>query len=160
MSKLLLGVLIFLPLVASAKLKEGQKFPSFDLDKLTASGKLSSSELKGKVVVVDFWASWCEPCKKELPALNGLYKKYKGKGLVVVGLNVDDTKDTAKDFIKEHKVEFPLAYDAGKKLAEQCGLSTMPSSYVLDRKGNVKKVHLGFREDDLKKFEAEIKSLL
>src|SRR5256885_339024 len=108
---------------SATKLKAGQTFPAATLKKLGANAQSKLSQYKGKTVIVDFWASWCEPCKKEVPALNALFKKYKRKGLVVVGVNVDDEEKTAKDFLKDTHVDFPIFHDAGKKLAGQCDLS-------------------------------------
>jgi thiol-disulfide isomerase/thioredoxin len=162
MSKLvfLASMLVPVMLMAGGKVKVEEKFPDFALKELGKSGKVTWAQLKGKVVIVDFWASWCEPCKQELPALNALYKKYKGKGLQVVGINVDNDEATALGFLKENKVDFPRAFDAGKKFATKCDLSTMPSSFVIDKKGVVKAVHAGYRDGDIKKFEEEIKKLL
>ncbi len=145
---------------AEAKVKEGAEFPAFVTAPFPGAPKVDVDKLmKGKVVIVDFWASWCEPCKIELPALNALHKKYKGKGLVVVGVNVDDDIKEAKSFLKEHSVGFPLAYDKGKKMVNTLEISTMPTSFILSE-GKIIKIHAGFRDGDEKKIEDEIKSLL
>src|SRR4051812_44649912 len=106
MRKLVFALAIALPLTASAgsKIKAGDAFPSFNVKELGKDSKVSMAKLKGKVVVLDFWASWCEPCKKEIPALNKIYGKYKSRGLSIVGINVDDAENTAQDFLKENKV--------------------------------------------------------
>jgi len=153
-------VVLFSVSVYATKLKPGQTFPAATLKKLGAKTQSNLKEYKGKVVVVDFWASWCEPCKKEVPALNALYKKYLKKGVMIVGVNVDDEESTAKDFLKENHVDFPLFHDDGKKLAGQCDLSTMPSSFVIDKKGVIRFIHSGYKEGDPAKFEQEIKSIL
>lgn len=155
-----LAILLVPMMVMAGKLKVGDKFPDFNLKELGKPGKVAWSQYKGKVVIVDFWASWCEPCKKELPALNTLYKKYKGKGLVVIGVNVDNDEASALNFLKENKVDFPRAFDAGKKFASKAELATMPSSFVIDKKGVIKSVHSGYREGDVEEFEKEIKGLL
>lgn len=145
---------------AEAKLKEGDAFPSDAVPTLDGKGKVDISKYKGKVVVVDFWASWCEPCKIELPALNALQKKYKDK-LVILGVNLDEKKADANTFLKEHPVQLTLAYDGDKQvLAKKAEIETMPTSFIVDKKGVIKVRHTGFREGDAAKIEKEIKELL
>ena len=151
--------------LATGKLKVEQKFPAFNLQVLSMKGidkksRVNLEKLRGKIVIVDFWASWCEPCKKEMPALNRMYKKYKKNGLVIVGINVGDEIDSVKDFLKENPVNFTLAYDQGKIFTDKCQLSTMPSSFVLSRDGTIKFIHSGYREGDASSFDKEISSLL
>jgi cytochrome c biogenesis protein CcmG/thiol:disulfide interchange protein DsbE len=156
----LLGVLV-LSLSAQAKLKEGDAFPSPKLPVLNNKGTLDLASYKGKVVIVDFWASWCEPCKVELPALNDFYKKYKAKGLVVVGVNMDENSEDAKAFLKDHPVQVPLAYDGkAQVLAKQLDIDKMPTSFILDKSGKIAERHEAFREGDAKKMEAEVIKLL
>ncbi|MBK7890344.1 MAG: TlpA family protein disulfide reductase [Bdellovibrionales bacterium] len=144
---------------ANAKLKEGAEFPALVSAPFPGAPKVDAAKLmKGKVVIVDFWASWCEPCKIELPALNAHHKKFKGK-VMIVGINVDDDINEAKSFLKEHGVSFPLAYDKDKKMVNALEISTMPTSFILSE-GKVIKIHSGFRAGDEKKIEEEIKSLL
>jgi thiol-disulfide isomerase/thioredoxin len=146
---------------AMAKLKEGAPFPKGVVPTLDGKGKVDITSLKGKVVIVDFWASWCEPCKIELPALNEMYKKYKSKGLVVIGVNMDEKKADAQAFLKEHPVQVPLAYDGDKQvLAKQIEIDKMPTSFIIDKKGKVAVRHEAFREGDAEKIEQEVKKLL
>lgn len=144
---------------ASAKLKENDAWPEMKVAVFPGKPKLEAEKLQGKAVIVDFWASWCEPCKVELPALNMLYKKYKNKGLVVVGINVDDNVADAKTFLKDHPVDFALAHDKGQANAGKFGIEKMPTSFILS-KGKIVRVHEAFRPGDEKKIEAEIKKLL
>jgi thiol-disulfide isomerase/thioredoxin len=117
-----------------------------------------AKRLNEKVVIVDFWASWCEPCKVELPALEKLHKKYKGK-LTVIGVNVDDDMNEAKNFLKDHPVSFDLVHDKGQKIAGEIGIEKMPTSFILS-KGKIIKVHQAFRPGDEQKIEAEVKKIL
>ncbi len=141
------------------KIKEGAAFPVEELLKLKAvESKLSA--VKGKVVLVDFWASWCGPCKLALPAYDKLAKKYGKKGFVVVGVNVDDDLTLGQVFLKEHKVSFPIVYDEGKSLVGKLGVETMPTSFLIDKKGRLSKLHQGFREGDETKLQKDIEKLL
>lgn len=167
-SKILIKNIVFLFILfywtgfsqkVEAKLKEGAAFPELKVSEFPGSAKFDSKLIKGKVVIVDFWASWCEPCKVELPALNKLYLKYKDKGLVVVGVNVDDDPKDAKAFLAGTPVEFPLVFDKGKKMAESIGVEKMPTSFILS-KAKIVKMHEAFHSGDDKKMETEILALL
>lgn len=141
------------------KIKEGDEFPIIKVSQFAGKGKVDmAKKLKGKVVIVDFWASWCEPCKIELPALAKLHKKYKGK-LTVIGVNVDDNINDAKAFLKDHPVSFDLVHDKGQKVSQELGIQKMPTSFILSD-GKVVKVHEAFREGDDKKIDAEVKKIL
>lgn len=121
---------------------------------------IDRAALAGKVVIVDFWASWCAPCKQELPALEALYAKYKDQGLVVIGVSVDGDRDKALALAKSLKLTFPNVHDAQHAIAEQFDPPRMPSSYVIDRKGIVRHVHAGFRAGDEQVIEREVRALL
>lgn len=115
----------------------------------------------GKVVLVDFWASWCGPCKASFPCLNRLHEKYASKGLVIIGVGVDDDAAKYKMFAGKMGAKFPVAHDSGHKAAEFFGPSTMPSSYLVDRKGVIHSVHTGFRGSKTEaEYVSEIEALL
>lgn len=166
----LLAVLMISGVAEAKKLKAGEAFPSEGLNGLKVfaegrgpgaqKGSWSVEKTKGKVVLVDFWASWCGPCKDALPAYDKLYKKYAKQGLVVVGVNVDDELKSGQDFLKEHPVAFPHVFDQGKKLVSSVGVETMPTSFLVGRDGKVSEVHLGFRTGDAKKMDDKIARLL
>ncbi len=143
---------------AKLSIKEGEDFPSLKVMDFPGKAKVAASKYKGKVVIVDFWASWCEPCKIELPALNKLHKKY-GKKLVIIGVNVDENIAEAKAFLKDHPVGFDLVHDKGMKSATALGIEKMPTSFILSN-GKIVKIHEAFREGDEKKIEAEVKKVL
>lgn len=140
-------------------LDAGAKAPEIGLKDL--SGKtVDLASLAGKVVILDFWATWCAPCREEMPELQKFYKKYNAKGLEIVGISVDKGPDGIKDFISKLKVTFPIAHDAGHKVADKYSPPRMPSSYIIDRKGVVRYVHGGYRAGDAAVFEKEIQELL
>jgi thiol-disulfide isomerase/thioredoxin len=142
---------------AHAALKVGDTLP--DLASFKLEGKLPGS-LKGKIVVVDFWASWCLPCAKSFPVLNELQKKY-GDRLVVVAVNVDEQASKMESFMKKHAVSFTVVRDAEQKLVAVAEPATMPTSFILDGKGKVRFLHNGFHgEDTRKEYVTEIESLL
>ncbi len=125
-------------------------------------GKLVQLDaLKGKVVLVDFWASWCAPCKEELPELEKLYKKYADKGFVIVGVNIDEEPSNMDRFLKGQKLSFTIVRDtADHAVAGRYKPTKMPSSYLIDKKGIVRHVHAGFKASDKATFDKEISALL
>lgn len=144
---------------SAAALESGARLPSFSAR--TLDGKpVTPGALKGKVVLVDFWASWCEPCKEELPVLERLYRAHKEEGLVVLGVSVDRDTDNMRAFLRKHPVSFPIIHDAGHAITQRFEPPKMPSSYVIDRKGVVRHVHAGFESGDAKALAAEVRALL
>jgi len=149
----LLGVF----LAAAAPLKEGDTFP--DLTQFGLEG--SVPDIHGKVVLVDFFASWCHPCQESFPVMEELYKQYAGKGLVIIAINLDKNKSDMDDFLKSYPASFVILRDANNKLVSQVKIPTMPSSFLLDRDGKVHAFHRGFKgEETRKQYVKEIEALL
>src|SRR5258706_11210583 len=122
--------------------------------------KVSMSEFKGKVIILDFWATWCVPCKAEIPGFIELQKKYGEKGLQIIGLSVDDTASMAKKYSDEMKMNYPILLAGGKEdiLRAYDPINSIPVSVVIDRQGRIVFRHLGIEKMDV--FEKEIASLL
>jgi thiol-disulfide isomerase/thioredoxin len=116
--------------------------------------------LQGRVVYVDFWASWCVPCRLSMPALDSLYRKNRARGFEVVGVNKDVSAADAEKFLKRVSVTFPVVNDAGDAAAKAFDVKAMPSGYLVDRKGVVRQVHRGFTEETAGALEKQIESLL
>jgi cytochrome c biogenesis protein CcmG, thiol:disulfide interchange protein DsbE len=137
----------------------GKPAPDFQLPNLK-NDAIKLSSYKGKVVYLDFWASWCGPCKKTFPWLNELQKKYGKDGFEVVGVNVDASKADADSFLATTPAEFTILLDPEGKVANSYELQGMPSSYMIDRTGKVYLVHRGFKDGEGAELEAKIKQLL
>lgn len=150
-------ILVFLIFTGNANADSG-RVPDLLLN--TAQGKLKLSELQGQVVYVDFWASWCDPCRKSFPWMNTLQKRFAKAGFKIVAINVDTDISLARKFLNEHPASFTIAFDPDGAAAEAFKVKGMPNSYLIDRKGNVHSSHIGFREKDVAGMEAEIKTLL
>jgi thiol-disulfide isomerase/thioredoxin len=101
--------------------------------------------LRGKVVLVDFWASWCGPCKKSFPALEALHQRYKAKGLVVIGVSVDEDPAAMDRFLKQHAVSFPIVRDKSQKFVQTAKIGAMPTSLLVDRQGTIRFINSGFK---------------
>lgn len=130
---------------------------------VTANDDLMKAELvkhKGKVVYVDFWASWCGPCRKSFPWMNEIQKKYAQQGFTVVSVNLDSDKANALEFLEELPASFPVVYDPEGKIARQFKVKGMPSSYVFDRQGKLVLSHVGFFKDKIPQYTKEIEILL
>jgi len=132
--------------------------PAFKIP--TAKGMVDLSKLKGQVVYLDFWASWCVPCRKSFPWMDEMQRKYKKDGFIIVAVNLDKERAPIDKFLKKNPVNFTIAYDPGGQLAKSYKLAGMPTSYLIDRLGHIQEHHVGFRKKDQAKLEAKIKNLL
>ena len=157
-----LALLSALPVSSARATGVGERAADFTLKDL-AGKSVKLSELRGSVVVLDFWASWCVPCKKELPALDALQKKYRdaGKKVVVLAVIIDKDRANAEKFLKSAKVsELRVLLDKEGAVAGQYDLPTMPTSFVIDTKGIVRHVHAGYRAGDEKAVAAKVDAYL
>jgi len=115
---------------------------------------------KGKVVYLDFWASWCTPCKQSFPWLNNLQSKYQNQNFTVFSVNLDTNPEFAQQFLAEYPANFPIFYDAKGKLTRKFKLRGMPSSFLIDKQGKIVKAHVGFNKTKQDQYEQEISALL
>jgi thiol-disulfide isomerase/thioredoxin len=142
-------------------IEAGQAAPAVAGKRLDQPGaSVASDATRGQVVYVDFWASWCVPCRQSMPALDALHRKHGPAGFTVVGVNKDVNEADAKRFMGRFPVGFPLVADEGDSLARAFGVKAMPSGYLIDRKGVVRHVHRGFTAETAAALETEIQSLL
>jgi cytochrome c biogenesis protein CcmG/thiol:disulfide interchange protein DsbE len=125
-----------------------------------AGDPLDLAQLRGKVVLVDFWASWCEPCRHSFPWLNEMQAKYADRGLVVIGVNVDRERGDADRFLRDVPAQFRVVYDPAGTLASRYDLPGMPVSYIIGPNGDVVGRHIGFRNALRAEREAELQKLL
>jgi cytochrome c biogenesis protein CcmG, thiol:disulfide interchange protein DsbE len=139
--------------------------PAPDFRVATVAGGRSTialKELRGKVVLVDFWGTFCTPCKSSFPKLQALHAKYGGSGLQVVGISEDEAEDKAKipAFASTYGAKFPIGWDEDRSISQRYQPETMPSSFLIDRRGVVRFSHVGFRGGDEVQIEKEIQELL
>lgn len=120
----------------------------------SASDTLVLDEYRGEVVVVDFWASWCVPCRRSFPWLNKMHTKYAEDGLVIIGVNLDADRNDAGAFLAEYPAAFKIYYDTEAVLAKDFGVEAMPSSFVIGRDGEIVAHHLGFKVKRQQEYEA------
>ncbi len=137
----------------------GQTAPPFDLP-ADSSSTVSLAQLKGKVVYLDFWASWCGPCRQSFPWMNEMHSKYGAKGLVIVAINVDAMTADAKKFLGETPAKFEIVYDAKGLTPKAFGIKGMPTSYLIDRTGKILSTHAGFNPAKKSEIETALKRAL
>ena len=141
--------------------KIGHIAPGFTLPRLDQEGELTLEELRGNVVVVTFWASWCGPCRREIPALESAWRKLKDEDAVVLGVSVDDTEAKAEDFLGMFPVSYPMVFDAsGGKVGNPWGARSIPMTVIVDKRGVIRRKHLGYTPQQVKGVVQEVEELL
>jgi thiol-disulfide isomerase/thioredoxin len=158
--------LILLPLALAPALATsieglhaGAPAPQFQLT--SSSGKpLSLADLKGRIVLVNFWASWCGPCRKEMPLLEQLNRQYRSKGVTLVGVDVEPDSAAAIDWLKLTPVSFPILFDVDSKVSKLYQVEGMPNTVILDRQGNVRYIHRGYSTGAENEYMDQIRALI
>ena len=121
---------------------------------------LNLDSYKGKVLYLDFWASWCKPCQKSFPWMNSLLTKYPADDFIIVTINLDQETAEMNQFLSKIRADFDIYHDPSGRLAEQFEIEAMPTSYLIDASGKVVKKHIGFYTSEIGKYEKEIEELL
>jgi thiol-disulfide isomerase/thioredoxin len=160
MSFIALAVITSTTCLTAKATEIGQAAPQFTLPTLQKDQPTSLKQFAGKVVYVDFWASWCAPCRTSFPLLNKLHEKLKSQGFEVVGINLDEDKANAEKFLSEFPVGFNVLRDAKGEWADQFVVESMPTSFIVDKQGVVQHIHHGFTSGDVNELEQKITTLL
>jgi peroxiredoxin len=133
--------------------------PPFTLTALSGQqGALS--QYKGQVVMVNFWATWCGPCQQEMPLLDQMYKKYKPAGFTLIGVNVDKEAPAVKELLARKPVSFPVLLDPANQVSKAYHVDEMPSSVIIDRKGEIRYIHRGYKPGDENEYQDRIRQLI
>ncbi len=159
--KSLLGAIlvIFTASTLAASSLEGQVAPDFVLRSATGEN-LRLSEYRGDVVLINFWATWCGPCRQEMPLLDDLYGRYQRVGFNLLGVNIDEDSRRAMQMVQELGVNFPVLFDENKEVSKLYEVEAMPVTILIDREGIVRHVHHGYKPGYEEKYLTEIRSLL
>ncbi len=156
-----LGIVVFCSFSAALPAAaEDVPAPACALAPLAGGPSKALSEYRGKVVYLDFWASWCGPCVESFPYMNKLASELTQKGLQVVAVNLDEDPADGQAFVAEHPVSFAVAGEGGQHCAQQFQLKGMPTSYLIDKQGNIRETHVGFRPGEAEVFRARVEALL
>lgn len=159
-----LSMLTFLiPAMATlqaAEIKPGDPSPKCVLAPLGGGAGKDLKQYQGKVVYVDFWASWCGPCAQSFPFMNQMHKDLNKKGLEIIGVNLDEEPEEAKGFLAKTPAQFTILADGSGQCPQNFGVKAMPSSYLIDREGVVRHVHLGFKGSESAQLRQQVEALL
>ncbi len=160
-SKLIVMAILLLPLVCGGSIMAGDTAPAPDFTLTDASGKaVTLSDLRGQVVMINFWASWCAPCRQEMPLLEQIHQRYEPLGFTLLGVNVEEVSADGQAFLRDHPVSFPVLYDPQNGVSKLYDVVAMPSTVLIDRQGNVRYLHHGYKpgyEDD---YQDQVRELI
>src|SRR3984957_13968658 len=146
-------------LATAANATGDQLAPTFTLPS-RGGATIDLAQYKGQVVMINFWASWCVPCRQEMPLLESIYKKYKPLGFTLIGVNVEPDQKEAENFLKQTPVSFPVLFDAKSKVSGLYNVEGMPTTVFIDRKGNVRMLHESYKPGDENLYLDQIRSLI
>jgi len=152
---------VFLVIGNANAMSVGDKVPDCKLRELNSlSDTLSFNKYQGEVIYVDFWASWCPPCTKSFPYMNHLHNKLKNKGLKIIAVNLDEVVNDANSFLTKSSADFMTLYDQDQECAKSFDVKAMPSTYLVDKKGVVRYIHLGFKDSEIEELQFMVNKLL
>jgi peroxiredoxin len=153
------GLLALVILCGAASAAGDSPAPAFSLPARGGS-TVDLSQFKGQVVMINFWASWCVPCRQEMPLLETIYKKYKPLGFTLIGVNVEPDQKDAEKFLSQTPVSFPVLFDAKSQVSGLYNVQVMPTTVFIDRKGNVRMVHQSYQDGAENQYMDQIRTLL
>ena len=158
LAKLFVTAIIGLAIVATAA-SAADKAPDFTL-KSNSGNNMRLAEQRGNVVMLNFWASWCGPCKQEMPLLDELHKRYSRAGFTIIGVNVERDTEDAKRVLRDIPVSFPVLFDTESDVSKMYDVSAMPTTVMIDRDGNIRHLHKGFKPGYENEYRKQIKQLI
>ena len=156
-SVIALFLLLFTTLCSAIEI--GALAPNCDLKEFYNASPVQLNKL-GKVIYLDFWASWCGPCLQSIPFLEQINTELKAKNFEVIAINLDETKEDAEQFLQKHKINFTVAVNPSNECPSACDVLAMPSSYLIDRQGKIRHIQLGFLTEEKTELRAKIEKLL
>ncbi len=156
---LLVAVAMPSPPAHAALPATGQSAPDFTL-KSAAGQNLRLRDLRGEVVLINFWATWCGPCRQEMPELNKLHAQFHNAGFTLLGVNIDDDPGAARELARKLGVSFPVLLDTDKRVSRLYDVDTMPATLIVDRNGKVRYVHRGYKPGVEATYQKQIRELL
>ena len=154
-----IGVLLAGAMLSASAAELSGPAPDFVLP-ARDGGQVALSELQGQVVLLNFWATWCGPCRQEMPHLEALYERYRDLGFTLLGVNVEEDSSGADKFLKETPVTFPILFDPKSQVSKSYDVIAMPSTVLIDRAGNMRFIHHGYQPGYENEYQTQIRALL
>ncbi|GAB1258595.1 TlpA disulfide reductase family protein [Aurantivibrio plasticivorans] len=159
--KQLIALILCCTLFGSAQAAEKISGNAHDFTLSSSLGKnIRLAEERGNVVLINFWATWCGPCRQEMPHLEALYKRYNRAGFTILGVNVEPDPNESKKLLKEIPVSFPILYDTESKVSEMYGVDAMPTTVIVDRNGKMRYLHRGYKPGYEEDYRKQIRELI
>lgn len=158
-TQMLRVVLLSVALYGTAGAEVEGPAPDFAL-KSESGANLRLSEFRGEVVMINFWASWCGPCRQEMPLLDELYSQYKPLGFTILGVNVEEDSSKAKEVLEDIPVSFPVLFDTDSKVSKLYNVVAMPSTVLVDRDGNMRYLHRGYKPGYEDAYQEQVRALI
>jgi thiol-disulfide isomerase/thioredoxin len=155
---LLLSMLLYPAALFAVEI--GQEAPAFELHPITDGDVSRLLDSRGKVVLLDFWASWCGPCRKSLPLYNHMYLELADRNFEIIAINTDENPDDGLRFLERYPVDYPVLKDPGATVPPRYQLKAMPTAYLIDRSGRIHSIFAGFREGEMTKVRTAVEKLL
>ena len=149
-----LGLTLSVPVAA----EDNQAAPDFTLTDAQGN-EYTLSDLRGQVIMINFWASWCGPCRQEMPLLEQIHQRYEPLGFTLLGINVEENPEDGKSFLRERPVSFPVLYDPDNGISKLYDVVAMPSTVIIDRQGNVRYLHHGYKPGYENDYQDQIRAL-
>ena len=137
----------------------GGPAPAFTLTALSGDQQ-ALSQYKGQVVMVNFWATWCGPCRQEMPVLDQMYKKYKPAGFTLIGVSIDKEAPAVKELLARKPVSYPVLLDPANQVSKAYHVAEMPSSVIIDRRGQIRYIHRGYKPGDENEYQERIRQFI
>jgi peroxiredoxin len=160
LARLIAALIIGVCIMPNALAEEIQgKAPDFTL-KSQNGDNIKLSELRGKVILINFWASWCGPCRQEMPELDQLYQHYRSLDFTILGVNVEENSDAAKSLLKDIPVSFPVLFDNANTVSKLYKIKGMPSTIILDRDGNMRYMYMGYQRGYEQEYQKQVRALI
>jgi thiol-disulfide isomerase/thioredoxin len=145
---------------AVAGASEGEQAPGFDLPAMDGSGNVDLAAYRGRIVYVDFWASWCGPCRQSLPLYEALRLDFPTERFEILAINLDEYREDAESFLADHPVSYPVLVDPSGESAARWGIRAMPSSYLIDESGVIARTYAGFEPTHIDTIRHDIQNLI
>jgi peroxiredoxin len=159
LTTVLVSAAMLVATAVSASVEVSGEAPDFTLKSLKGPN-LKLSEFRGDVVMINFWATWCGPCRQEMPILNDLYLKYRDLGFTLLGVNVEEDSSKAQNMVRELKVVFPVLFDTQNEVSEMYKVEAMPSTILVDRHGNMRYLHRGYTPGTEDEYVRQVRELM